>query len=292
MRTLSLAFCIIAITISFTDAKAPYVVFNASKEVVLFSSKYGERNNLVRGTEVYENDYFILKDERFSVSIKDTRSGEIYTFEGKGEKVYPIDIVSSQQFSLFKKFISFLTYQADESGFNTKPVYTSQCVGIKGDVKESDINLSNNLAAQVKHAIKDSTYFQDVYVFKTYSPDNESYFYTVQNADTTNYAFVVFTLNRFNEVNNHSQIIVQESGQFRSDNIAFIPLSGHSSLDLNYFIMSTLEDDVRTCYVIVFKPDVLFEQQNDGKYKYVHDWEHISNELIYQGDVCKVIYIE
>ena len=64
------------------NSQLPYIVYNASKGVILKSSVYHEEFYPVRGTKLYEKDTFLLKDERYFVKIKDSESGEISNYGG------------------------------------------------------------------------------------------------------------------------------------------------------------------------------------------------------------------
>lgn len=277
----------------YANAKSPYIVYNTSRGVVLLSSKYGEIVNPVRGTEVFDVDHFKLNDDRFVVKIKDTKSGEVYSYSGKGT-VSPRDIISVQRYSLFNKFISFFSFQAKESGFNTAPVYTSQCVTDKGPKEQlNNDSISHNIATIINKAIANNSYANVVDVTKNYSSDKETFYYSVQNNDSTDYYFVIYTIGEDGIVNKHNRIILQESGQYRSDEIAFIPLKRQTTLDLLYFTMdATDEEDNRTCYIIIFNPLNYFRKQDNGRYANNINWNIITKELIYQGNVNRVLQLE
>ena len=161
---------------SYVSAQVPFVVFNSSPGVILKSSKYGLITNPVPGTEVFERDTFNLKDERYIIRIKDTHSGEIYKFSGKG-LITPRQIVSKQRYDLFDKFISFLESLAIETGFNTSPVRTSQGVTYRGNRGEqrNHSDLSQRISSQIMKTISDSIYYSSVNVTKVYSQDNETF---------------------------------------------------------------------------------------------------------------------
>ena len=292
-----LLICLLVLCSSFSgqNDELPYIVFNASKGVILKSAKTNEEFYPVRGTKLFENDLFLLKDERYFVKIKNTTNGEIYTFNGKGN-ISTRQIVNTQRYNAFDRFCSFLFSLAKEMGFNTTPLRTSQCVTYKGDNINID-SLSSQIASQIHKAIADSIYNTKVDIRKIYSSDNKSFHYAVQNNDSINYAMTLYTVTSDSIV--HSQkIIVNKSGHYRTDEIAYIPLIGNYTLNLDYFSIATDEYDNITSYVILFNPEDFYSQLEikdlltDEIYKCSLNWDLIIKELIYQGNANRVIYIK
>ena len=272
------------------NAEAPYIVFNASRGVILQSTIYGDIINPVRGTEVYIDDFFNIKDERYVVKIKDTKSGEIYSYTGKGVISSDI-IVNSQTYNLAKKFFSFLSMQAEESGFNTTPVLTSQCVTQKGNNDNYSLDLTDLISNEINASINEDQYYSEVSACKVVNPDEESYYYSLFNQDTIDYAFILFTVENDGSIFKHNKIIVNESNGYRSDEIEFIPIHKGVEIVLSYFLMSIEEGIDRTCYVIIFNEKDFFQKQNNGKYIKQLDWNIIEKNLIFQGNVERVIKI-
>lgn len=282
---------------TFSIAQTPLVVHNASKGVVLKSSVYGEIYPKM-GTNLFEKDTFQLNDERYFVKIKEIKSGEIFTYKGKG-LITPRQIVSKQRYDLFDKFRSFLGSIGEEMGFNTAPVRTSQCVTHKGGPQELPISLS--VASQINNAITNGIYVVGVDVRKVYSQDTETYYYSVQNNESVDYALVLYTVSKDGVVNRHNEILVYELGRVRPDKIAYIPLMHNFTLNLDFFSMAaTGDEDNLTCYVLLFNPIDFYEKfyseimYNGEGYNCLLDWDSdsIEEELIYQGNVNQVIYIQ
>lgn len=268
----------------------PYVVYNATKGVILKSTSRGEEFYPVRGTQLYEKDTFLLKDNRYVVKIKDKRSGEIFTWD-KGEgAITPLQIVSLQRYDGANKLFSFFLSLAEEMGFETKPVRTSQGVIKKGRAEETQDSLSVKTAYQIKNAISDSIYVSDVFVNKVYSQDS-TFFYSIQNRDTINYAMVLYTVTK-EGVFRHDDIIVYELGRPRPDEIEFLRLIPNYTFNFDYFSFSAADgENDRTCYVLLFNPSDFYIKKENDKYESLIDWDVVSKELTYQGDICKVIYL-
>lgn len=268
----------------------PYVVYNATKGVILKSTSRGEEFYPVRGTQLYEKDTFLLKDNRYVVKIKDKRSGEIFTWD-KGEgAITPLQIVSLQRYDGANKLFSFFLFLAEEMGFETKPVRTSQGVIKKGRAEETQDSLSVKTAYQIKNAISDSIYVSDVFVNKVYSQDS-TFFYSIQNRDTINYAMVLYTVTK-EGVFRHDDIIVYELGRPRPDEIEFLRLIPNYTFNFDYFSFSAADgENDRTCYVLLFNPSDFYIKKENDKYESLIDWDVVSKELTYQGDICKVIYL-
>ena len=283
------------------NSQLPYIVYNASKGVILKSSVYHEEFYPVRGTKLYEKDTFLLKDERYFVKIKDSESGEIYTFKGKGKRT-PMQIVTNQRYNSFDKFFSFLRSIEEEIGFNTTPIRTSQCVTHKGGAeKEQGDSLSLIIASQINKAISDNIYNTSIDIRKAYSPDNESFYYSICNNDSIHYAIALYTVTKDNRINSH-RIIVNTLGRDRNDGIAYIPLISNYTLNLDYFSIAADEEDNITCYVLLFHPEDFYTKEepehdeegnyNEDIYACSLDWNLILKELIYQGNNNRVIYIK
>lgn len=282
---------------AFSIAQTPLVVHNASKGVVLKSSVYGEIYPSM-GTNLFEKDTFQLNDERYFVKIKEVKSGEIFTYKGKG-LITPLQIVSKQRYDLFDKFRSFLCSIGDEMGFNTAPVRTSQCVIHKGGPQEQPLSIS--VASQINNAIFNNLYAAGVDIRKVYLQDDGTYYYSVQNSESVDYALVLYTVSKDGVVNSHNEILVYELGRPRPDKIAYIPLMHNFTLDLDFFSMDATEDeDNLTCYVLLFNPIDFYEkvysdlEYNGEKYNFLLDWDSdsIKKELIYQGNVNRVIKVQ
>lgn len=270
--------------------KTQYEVFKVSKGVVLVSTKYGKITNPVRNTYVNKDDKFELADERYFVKLRDS-TGQIYTYTGKGY-VSALQIVNGDKYTNFERFLQFLFSLAQDSGFNTTPICTSQCVTEKGRLNSLGTDsLSFIVAANVKQAISDTCYFSNVLLTKKNLPDNETFNYVIQNKDTTNYVFTIYTVDKNGSVNNPNRIIVKESTEFRFDEISFIPLLNQNSIDLTYFTMAELGVENNTCYVLLFNLNKIWKKQQNGKYPSL-DWNLITREFTYQGDVNRVILIQ
>lgn len=275
-------------------AKSPFVVYKASRGVILQSSKDGSLiNDPVRGTPVYDDDMFILNDEHYSIKIKEVNSGEIYTFSGK-DKITAIDIANQQKYNLFDGFLRFLLSQSKEFGFNTSPVLTSQCVTSKGGTNESASidSISNVIALNITEYIQSGQYYNGVVAKKEFT-DEEMYSYVVTNKDTSTYALVLYTVSKENMVVRHNDVIAYVLDDVRPSKIELIPLPGNNTLKLDYFCMSN--DDDRTCYVILFNRSDFYKELNKSSfYDYMRliNWEIIERELIYQGNVERVLYIK
>lgn len=269
----------------------PYVVFNASKGVILKSPTHGEEFYPVRGTKLFEKDTFLLKDNRYIVKIKDKRNGEIFTWDkGKGA-ITPQQIVSQQQYDRPKKFLSFLISLADELGFDTKPVRTSQGVTTKGTKEETSDSLSLVMASQIRDDISNSKYVESISVSKVYSKDT-TFCYSIQNRDTINYAMVLYTVTN-DSTFRHNDILEYNQGRIRPDKIDYLRLIPGYTLNLDYFSLSAAEDeDERTCYVLVFNPEDFYIKKENDKYNRLLNWETLSAELKFQGDINRVILLK
>lgn len=272
---------------------APYSVYNVTRGVILYSQIYGKVVNPVRGIPVYNKDRFEVSDRRYYVKIKDKRSGEIYTLSNKKGLFSPKDIVNKQRFNLFSQFLKF---QIKEIGFNIAPITTSQCVTHKGLISDSEKfpkdSLDEFVYDQVKKSISDSLYNKDVRVGKIYSDGSEEFYYSIQNNDSINYAFNIYTVGVDNDVYIHNDIMIKDSTQYKSDAVEYFFLKGKSKIDLTYFLMSAMTDDNRTCYVLLFDPTHFYEKMGDGTYKKLINWKNIAKELKYQGDTSFVIQIK
>lgn len=269
----------------------PYVVYNATKGVILKSPVRGEEFYPVRGTKLFERDTFLLKDNRYIVKIKDKRSGEIFTWDkGKGA-VTPLLIVNQKRYDGVDKFFSFLLSLAKETGFDTEPVRTSQAVLPKGRLEETQDSLSLVIASQIRNAISEDKYVESVSVSKVYSQDT-TFCYSVQNRDTINYAMVLYTVTK-DGVFRHNDILVYELGRIRPDKIDFLRLIPGYTLNLDYFSMSAAAgEDERTCYVLLFNPEDFYIKKENDEYERLLDWDILSTELIFQGDVCRVMLLK
>lgn len=279
------------------NQQLPYVAYNASKGVILKSSGYHEEFYPVRGTKLFEKDTFLLKDEHCFVKIKDVESGEIFTFKGKGKRT-PRQIANDYRYDSYDKFLSFLETIIIEVGFNTAPVRTTQCVTPKGKNGTKEDSLSLNVASQVKIAISDSIYEPGVEVGNVNSLDNETFYYSVRSKekkDSIEYAIAVFTVGKNNIVNKH-RLLINKYGRPRLDGIEYIPLIPNHTLNLSYF--SFAKDDSITCYVLLFNPVDFYKKKekksakDDDTYDCLLNWDLITKELIYQGNVNRVIYIK
>lgn len=269
----------------------PYVVYNATKGVVLKSPCRSENFYPVRGTKLYERDYFLLGDDRYVVKIKDVKSGEIFTWnKGKGI-VTPLQIVSLQKYTLYDQFLDFLKSLAEETGFETAPICTSQGVTVKGngESKEKRDSLSVIIAHQIRDALSDSICVNDVFVNKVYSLDS-TFFYSVENRSSVNYGMVLYTVTK-NCIYKHDDIIVYEMGRPSPDNIECLRLVPNHTLNLDYFSMVTDGENERTCYVLLFNPSDFYKKRDNETFDFLIDWEIVSKELKYQGDVSRVIYL-
>lgn len=270
---------------------SPYLVFNASKGVILKSSKHGIIENPRRGTEVYKDDVFSLRDERYYIKIKDRYSGEIHSFNGKAN-ITPKEIVNSDKYGQFEKFASFILSLAEEFGCETSPIRTSQCVSHKGGGNEPNDSLSSIVALQIRKAIDDSLYSSIIDINKVYTEERESFTYSIMNKDTACYAAVIFTVGNDNVAYNHNEIIIKKGEDFSPDALECIRLIGHYQINLSYLEFSALNnDDNRTCYVLFFKTDDFYNKRYSGKFDKIMNWKSIAEELTYQGDVRRAIYI-
>lgn len=276
----------------FAYAKAPYVVFNVSQGVILHSSTKGDIVNPRSGEEVFKEDYFIIQDSRYIVKIKDANSGEIYSISGKYDKIYPEQVVNFQKYILFDKFNSLLVSILTDIGFDTAPVKTSQCVINKGGERKMNDSISIIIGSHLRRLIADNININGVKVQKVYSINGDVFNYSIQNNDTVDYDFVIYTVDRNNGIYLHNEIIVAENGRYQNDKIAFIPLLRKTSFDLTYFTMAAMNrDNSRTCYVLLFRPMDFYKKRVSGKYECVLDWKIIEKELQYQGDVHRIIYL-
>lgn len=269
----------------------PYVVYNATKGVILKSPARGEEFYPVRGTKLFERDTFLLKDNRYVVKIKDKRNGEIFTWD-KGEgAITPLQIVSQQRYDGADKFFSFLKSLADETGFDTKPVHTSHGVLHKGIPEETQDSLSLAIASQIRDVVLDGKYVESVSVSKVYSKDT-TFCYSIQNRDTINYAMVLYTITK-DSVFRHNDILVYDLGRVRPDKIDYLRLIPGYTLNLDYFSLSATEgEDERTCYVLLFNPENFYIKKENDKYERLIDWNILSKELKFQGDVNRVIFLK
>lgn len=268
----------------------PYVVYNATKGVVLKSPARSEEFYPVRGTQLYERDTFLLKDNRYVVKIKDKRNGEIFSWDkGKGA-ITPLQIVSQQRYDGADKFFSFLVSLAKETGFDTEPVRTSHGVLHKGGPEETQDSLSFAIASQIRDAISDEKYVETVSVNKVYSQDT-TFCYSVQNRDAINYGMVLYTATK-DSVFRHNDILVYELGRVRPDEIDYLRLIPGYTLNLDYFSLSAAEgEEERTCYVLLFNPTDFYTKKENDTYEFLLNWKILSKELIFQGDVSRVIFL-
>lgn len=273
-----------------SDSKSPFVVYNASNGVVLHSRHLKDSIiTPVRGTEVYLEDTFELRDERYEVRIKDTKSGEIFSFSGKAI-VTPKQIVDASKVTLFRRFLSFIALQAEEFGFNISPVYTSQCVSYKGHIESSGDTLSQDISLQIKSSIVDSVYCDDIRCSKILNGDG-TYYYSIKNMSSTDYGFVLYTVGADNICYDHSSVVLSLSDIYAYDEIEYMLLVKNSTLDLTYISMAE-EDLKNTCYVIVFNPKDFYLQSDAGHYVAKIDWSLVEKELVNQGGSEYVIRID
>lgn len=279
------------------NAQSPFVVYKASRGVILQSFNKGkmiETKDPVRGTPVFNEDKFELKDERYFIKIKDNK-GEIYSHSGKGT-ISPIDIVNQQKYNLFDRFLNLLLNTSKELGFNVTPVHTTQCVTHKGGKDASVDNnidsISNAIATMIAEDIYESNYFQGVDI-KRYYYDDESYHYLIKNNDSSEYAFVLYTVSK-DSIYKHDEVIIQDDEYIRPSKIEFFPLCHNSMIPLNYITMSSVgEEDYRTGYLILFKRSDIYEDVESSiwDYKRFINWEIIEKELFYQGNIDRVLLI-
>lgn len=278
---------------------SPYTVFNRSKGgVVLTSYKFGTINNPVRGTQVFNNDRFKI-DMGCYVSIKDTKSGEIYKYDSESNNISPLQIINSQRYNSYNRFSSFLKSVAKELGFEVSPVRTSQCIIHKGSHVENESidSLSIAISLRIKNAIQDSIFFNNVIVDYNYYND-KSFNYIIQNNDSIGYAFVVYTVGKTGDTSKHNKILVQNNlGEFKPDNIEFLLLPPNYRLILDYFLLeSPTDDDNRTLYILLFNPADFYEGQiginEEEKFNSIVNWRIIESELKYRGNVNIPIFLK
>lgn len=278
------------------NPRFPYVAYNASKGVILKSSVYHEEFYPVRGTKLFEKDTFLLKDEHDFVKIKNTKNGEISTSKGKGKRT-PRQIANDYKYDSYDKLLSFFETIKKEIGFPTTPVHTSQGITPKGGTEEKNDSLSLIVASMVNKAISDSIYKSGVDVRKVYSQDNETFYYSVRNNDSVNYAMAIYTVDK-NRVIGHNEVLVYKYGRVRPDKIEYIPLIRNFTINLDYFSLAMGEEDMITCYVLIFNPDDFYIknekrfEEDEDTYDFLLKWELVTKELTYQGDVNRVIYIK
>ena len=267
---------------SIKATESPFIVFDVSQGTILYSSVFGEIINPVRGTEVYLKDTFELKDGRFYVDIKDSKNGEIFSFKGKG-KLTPREIVNKQKYSLWEKFTSYVKFQGSVMGFNTSPVYTSQCVLYKGSespVKSELSKRSKELASQIRNAISNrEANSHEVSIRRVFSDEKTSYTYSIDNKAINDYGLRLYTISKAGEISKHDLILIQDEGRIIPDEIEYIWLPRQSNLDLTYFNLSADVNDSQTCYVLLFNPKDLYPE-----YNCMVDWEILEQELKYQGN--------
>jgi len=293
MQTIRNLILFVALQLSlplFAQNVLPYVVYNATRGVVLKSPARGEEFYPVRGTQLIENDTFLLRNNRYVVKIKDKRSGEIFTWnKGKGA-ITPLQIVSRQQYDVTSKFFSFLVSLAKETGFDTESKRTSHGVLDKGKPEETQDSLSLAIVSQIRNAISDDKYVESVSVSKVYSQDT-TFCYSVQNRDTINYAMVLYTVTK-DSVFRHNDILVYEKGRVRPDKIEYLRLIPNYTLNIDYFSLSAAEgEEERTCYVLLFNPTDFYLKKNNDRYERLINWGILSKELEFQGDISRVIYL-
>ena len=269
----------------------PYVVFNATKGVILKSPTRCKEFYPVRGTQLFEKDTFLLKNNQYVVKIKDKRNGEIFTWaKGKGA-ITPQQIVDQQRYDVTDKFFSFLVSLAKETGFETESKRTSHGVLHKGSQEDALDSLSLAIASQIRDAISDGKYVESVSINKVYSKDT-TFYYSVQNLDTINYAMVLYTVTK-DSVFRHDDIRVDELGRVRSDKIEYLRLIPRYTLNLDYFSLSAEEgENERTCYVLLFNPEDFYIKKKNDKFERLLDWSIISTELKLQGEVNRVIFLK
>lgn len=294
MKTLKNLILFVTLQLSlplFAQNSLPYVVYNATKGVILKSLVRGDEFYPVRGTQLFERDTFLLKNDRYVVKIKDKRSGEIFTWnKGKGT-ITPLQIVNQQRYDLTDKFFSFLVSLAKETGFETESKRTSHGVLNKGRQEEIQDSLSLAIASQIRDAILGNKNVESVSVSKAYSQDT-TFCYSVQNRDTINYAMVLYTVTK-DSVFRHDDILVDELGRPRPDKIEYLRLIPNYTLNLDYFSLSAVEgEEERTCYVILFNPTDFYIKKKKNKYERLINWDILSKELVFQGDVSRVLYIK
>jgi hypothetical protein len=269
---------------------SPYVVYNASNGVILHSKHMNESIvTPVRGTEVYLEDRFELNDDRYTIRIKDTKNGEVYSFTGKAQ-ISPKQIVDASRVTVFRKFLSFIALQAEEFGLNTSHVYTSQCVTYKGKDGSFANSISHEISMQIKSAIDEGRYCKEVACCKKMNDDG-TYSYAITNLSSEDYGFVIYTVDSENRCYDHGSVVLNISGSYSSDNIAYVPLRKNSTLELPY--ISIAEDDLeKTCYVIVFRPLDFYHPVSEGYYETNIDWTQFEKELVNQGSKECVIRID
>ncbi len=274
--------------------RASYVVYDASPGVVLHSSKSGQDiKNLLIGEEVFNKDLFIINDIRYNVKLKDVSNGEIFSLSGEKGRFSPKQIVSRQRRDLFSKFLSYFKIILKDMGFTNAPVTNFQCVRHKGATKKEH-HYSDSIALQIEKIIEDSLYYNKVSVKKKYIEKNTSFNYSVENIDSIDYEFCLYTVSSDGSVNSHSKVVIEpEEGQMRSGEIVFIPLFRNTTVDLSYFTMaSNGENSHRTCYVILFKPNTIYKKTKRNKYDTDVQWDMVAKKLKYQGDTDRVIYVK
>ena len=87
-------------------------------------------------------------------------------------------------------------------------------------------------------------------------------------------------------------IIVFEYGRLRPDKIEYLPLISNHSLNLDYFSMSAARgEDGQTCYVLLFNPTDFYLKKDNDRYERLINWDILSKELMFQGDISRVIYL-
>ena len=151
-------------------------------------------------------------------------------------------------------------------------------------------SLSLAIASQIRDAISNSKYVESISVGKVYSQDT-TFCYSVQNRDAINYAMVLYTVTN-DGVFRHDDIIVYEWGRPRPDKIDYLRLIPDYTLTLDYFSLSAESEDERTCYVLLFNPTEFYTKKESDKYECLIKWEILSKELIFQGDVNRVIFLK
>ncbi len=265
--------------------KLSYTVFNADKGVIL--SHQGNEMYPVKGKELYSNDKFILKDPHYKVSIKNVKNGEVYKFKGIAT-ISPEEIVNKQKSTLFDRFNKFLTILKEDIGFETTPVHVSHCVMHKGGSIEVNDSLSFFIASQIRNSIINNNYNTEVIVKKNFSNDS-TYFYSIENSNPTSYGMKLYTVTK-DGIFNHDAISYYNIDRLRPDKIEYLRIIPNQTLNLDYFILDSSEEYERTCYILLFNPENFYDKKNE-KFERLINWNIISNELVFQGDVNRVIYI-
>lgn len=274
-------------------AQNRFVVYKASRGVVLQSSDQSINKDLKRGTPIFDDDKFLLNNEHFYIKIKEINSGEIFSFSGR-DTLTAKEIANQQKYYLFDKFRKFLLSQTSEFGFNVSPITTSQCVTSKGgkNFSESIDSLSYIIASNITTDIQTDCNYHGVVIQKEFI-DDDIFNYVVVNNDTSTYALVIYSVGK-DGLNKHNNVITYESGSFRPSKIEYYYLPGKFALKLDYFCLSSTDDDERTLYAILFNPSDLYVKTEHSliyDYECLINWSIIERGLKFIGNDERVIFI-